>query len=96
MRYLFILLVILLLDSCTISPKREEPKAINSKIELVTPDTCLVRVDDGIFYITTTNNVIMYKATQYDSKFLSVPLSVIIALAIIFLFGLVGFITLFK
>jgi hypothetical protein len=93
MKYFFVLLVVLLLGSCTISPKREKPEPLDSNVELVTPDTCLVRIDGSIFYITTKDNKLMYKAVQHDPDYLPilvVPFALLVVATILFvMIGLV-------
>ncbi len=78
MKYLLILILVLLLGSCTIAPVRETETKLEESIAVIKPDSCLLRVDNGVFYITDNNNRLLYKTIQGGSEYVTIHIALFI------------------
>lgn len=78
MKYLLILILVLLLGSCTVAPVRERETKLEECIAVIKPDSCLLRIDDGVFYITDNNNRLLYRTIQGGSDYITIHIALFI------------------
>lgn len=78
MKYLLILILVLLLGGCTVAPVRETETKLEESIAVIKPDSCLLRIDNGVFYITDNNNRLLYKTIQGGSEYITIHIALFI------------------
>ena len=83
MKYLLILILVLLLGSCTVAPVRETETKLEESIAVIKPDSCLLRIDNGVFYITDNNNRLLYRTIQGGSDYITIHIAFIFCMVIV-------------
>lgn len=90
MKYLLILILVLLLGGCTVAPVRETETKLEESIAVIKPDSCLLRIDNGVFYITDNNNRLLYKTVQGGSEYVTTHIKFFIFCMVIVISCFIG------